>query len=163
MERDKAVVIQDHRAEEHSGCVKKGGTMLGTPWRRYGGCLVLALALAIVGCGGGDDNLNLTGTWAGTVQDNIAGRGTILFTFSQTDSQVAGTWNIAFGPTNTIGGNLSGSVSDHAITLSLSAQQLQGCSFAVGANGDGDNHFTGTYIPSNCTGIGGGTLDVNRQ
>jgi hypothetical protein len=121
---------------------------------------VLALALAIVGCGG-DDDLNLTGTWTGTVQDNIAGTGTIIFTFSQTDTQVIGTWNIAF-PTNNIGGNLSGTVNDPAITLALSASQPQNCILAVGANSDGDNSFNGTYNPANCgpTGVGS---DVDRQ
>jgi len=163
MERDKAFVTPEHRAEEFSGCVQKRRTMPGTPWRRFGGSLVLALALAIVGCGGDDDEINLTGRWQGPVQDSVAGAGSIVFMFSQSDKQVAGTWTISFpgDTTNTSGGTLSGTVSDPAITLVLSASQSQGCSFTVAAKSDDDNHFTGTYTGSNCP--RSGTLDVNRQ
>ena len=166
MERDKTVVTQEHRAEEHSGCVQKRRTMPRTPWRRYGGSLVLALALAIVGCGGDDDEINLTGRWTGTVQDSVSGAGSIVFMFSQTDKQVAGTWTIAFpgGTTNTNGGTLTGTVSDPAITLILAFSQSQSCSFTVAANSDDDNHFTGTYATSpGCPLPESGTLDVRRQ
>jgi hypothetical protein len=164
MERGKTVVTQEHRAAEHSGCVQKRRNMPGTPWCRYGVSLVLALALAIMGCGGDDDNFNLTGTWAGTVQDSVAGVGTILFTFSQTDGQVTGTWQIVFqNTTNNNGGTLSGSVSEPAITLVLSASRSQACSFTVAANNDGDDHVTGTYTALNCDRSQSGTLDVRRQ
>ena len=46
--------------------------MQWTPWRRYGGGIVLVLALAIFGCSG-DEDRNLTGTWTGTIQDSVAG------------------------------------------------------------------------------------------
>jgi len=79
---------------------------------------------------------------------------------------VAGTWTIAFpgGTSNTNGGNLTGSVSDPAISLVLASSQSQSCSFTVAANSDGDNHFTGTYATApGCQRPESGTLDVNRQ
>ena len=141
-----------------------GRIMLGTLWRRYGGSivLVLALALALPGCGG--DDSDLTGTWTGIVQDNLAGTGTILFTFTQTDSRLGGTWQLTFAdPRNNNGGTLSGTVSDPSITMVLSPSQPQACSFTVAAERDDEDHFTGTYAAFNCASSQSGSLDVNRQ
>ena len=163
MERDEASATQDHRDEECAGSVKGGGTMPGTPWRRYGGSIVLALVLALLGCSG-DEERNLAGTWTGTVQDNIAGVGTILFTFSQSDAKVTGTWQSTFAESaNNNGGTLSGTVGDPAIALVLTSTRSQACSFTVAANRDDENHFTGTYAAFDCARIESGSLDVTRQ
>src|SRR5712692_9305322 len=143
MERDGASATQDHRDEERAGSVQEGGTMPGTPWRRYGWSIVLALALALLGCGGQGER-DLTGTWTGTLQDSVAGVGTILFTFSQTDAAVTGTWQSTFAdPTNNNGGTLSGTAGDPAIALVLSTSRPQACSFIVAGSRDNENHFTG--------------------
>ena len=86
--------------------------MPGAPWRRYGWSIVLVLTLALLGCSG-DDDPNLTGTWTGTLQDNFAGTGTALFTFSQIGTNVDGTWQFTFpNPVNNSGGILSGTAGD---------------------------------------------------
>ena len=135
--------------------------MPGTPWRRYGRSIVLALTLALLGCSGGDEP-NLTGTWTGTIQDSVTGIGTALFTFSQTGTSVNGTWQFTFpNAANNNGGTLSGTATDPSIALTL---QSQACSITVGANfdDDDDNHFTGTYTARNCSPLQDGTLDVHR-
>jgi hypothetical protein len=162
MERDEAFAIQDHRDEECTGSVQAGGSMPGTAWRRYGGSLVLALILALLGCGGGERDL--TGTWAGTIQDSVAGVGTLLFTFTQTDTRLTGSWQTAFtDPRNNNAGTLSGTVGDPSIALVLSTSQPPACSFTVAANRDDENHFKGTYASFNCASPQSGSLDVTRQ
>ncbi|HSX78451.1 MAG TPA: hypothetical protein VLQ80_07780 [Candidatus Saccharimonadia bacterium] len=163
MEKDETSTVQDHRDKDYAGCVQAGGIMPGTPWRRYGWSIMLALTLALLGCSG-DDGPNLTGTWTGTIQDSLAGTGTALFTFSQTGSNVSGTWQFTFqNPVNNAAGTLSGTAGDPAIALTLSAAQPQACSFTVVANFDDDDHVTGTYTTFNCTLSQSGSLDVNRQ
>lgn len=162
MGKDEASAIQDHQDKESAGSVRAGGTMPGTPWRSYGGSIVLALLLALVGCGGNERNL--TGTWTGTIQDSIAGTGVFLFTFTQTDMTVTGTWQSTFvDPANNNGGPLSGTVGDPSIALILSTSRPPACSFTVAANRDNENHFMGTYTAFNCSSAQGGSLDVNRQ
>jgi hypothetical protein len=164
MKRDGASATSKHRDQERIGAVPAGRTMPGMLWRRYGIALVLALALALPGCG--DDDSDLTGTWTGTVQDNLSGTGTILFTFTQTDSRLTGTWQITFAdPRNNNGGTLSGTVGDPSIAMVLSPSQPQACSFTVAAERDDDDedHFTGTYAAFNCASPQSGSLDVNRQ
>ena len=163
MQRDEAFATQDHCDEACVGSMQAGETMPGTPWRRYGGSLVLALILALLGCSG--DDRDLTGTWAGTIQDSVAGFGTLLLTISQTDTQLTGTWQSTFpNPTNNNGGTLSGTVGDPAIALVLATSRSQACSLTVAAtrDEDNDNHFTGTYASFNCALAESGSLDVRR-
>ena len=165
MEKNETSTVQDPRDEACAGFVKEGRAMPGAPWRRYGWSMVLALTLALLGCSG-DDEPNLTGTWTGTIQDSLAGTGTALFTFSQTGTNVNGTWQFTFpNPTNNSGGSLSGTAGDSSIALTLVASQSQACSFTVVANfdDDDDNHFTGTYTAFNCARMQSGGLDVTRQ
>lgn len=137
--------------------------MQGTQWRQYVGSIVLALAL--LGCAG-DEEPTLTGTWTGTIEDNIAGTGAILLTISQNGAQLNGTWQFTFtNPINNNGGTLSGTGGHPAIALVLSTSQPQACSFTVAANLDekNDDHFTGTYANFNCARAQSGGLDVTRH
>jgi hypothetical protein len=160
MQRDGVSPTQNRRDAACVGSVQLGRIMSGTLWRRYGGSIVLVLAL--LGCGGGDRDL--TGTWTGAVQDNLAGTGTILFTFAQTASRLTGTWQITFAdPANNNGGSLSGTVGDPSLALVLTPARPQACSFTVAAERDDEDHFTGTYAAFGCTRSESGSLDVNRQ
>jgi hypothetical protein len=131
-------------------------------WRTYVGSLVLAVMVALLGCSG--DEPALTGTWTGTITDNLAGVGSLLFTISQTGNQLTGTWQSTFpDSTNNGGGTLSGTINDSSIALTLAAAQPRACSFTVAATRDNDHHFSGTYVALNCTRVENGTLEVNRQ
>jgi hypothetical protein len=144
--------------------MQPGTTRARLAWRTYVGSLLLAVMVVSLGCSG--DEPTLTGTWTGTITDNLAGVGSLLLTMSQTGNQVTGTWQSTFSDaTNNNGGALSGTVNDASIALTLTAAQPQACSFTVAAirDEDNDNHFTGTYAASNCTRVENGTLNVNRQ
>jgi hypothetical protein len=54
------------------------------------------LALGVVGCGGDDDEDHLSGNYRGTMQDSLAGTGTITATLVQTDSTVTETFQTSF-------------------------------------------------------------------
>lgn len=165
MKKDQAMGARAQRLPARSNEGQPRTTRRARLWRRSVGGWVLALALALVGCGG-DDDLNLSGRWAGTVQDSGSGAGSMVLMFSQTEQQVAGTWTIAFpgGAANTNGGTLTGTVNDPAITLLLTSTQGQGCAFTVAAKNDDDDRLTGTYTTSpGCALTQSGTFDVRRQ
>jgi hypothetical protein len=162
MARDEGAGTQAPQDEGRSCGVQDKGTLSGTPWRKYAQSIMLALALALLGCGDGVPNL--AGTWTGTIQDSLAGTGALLLTIGQRDTQLSGSWQSTFpDPANNNGGNLSGTVGDASIALVLSASRPGACSFTVAANRDDDRHFTGTYASFNCGRAQGGTLDVTRQ
>src|SRR5947209_8350287 len=101
--------------------VQPEATRRQTAWWRYAGSLVIAVMLAILGCSGGEEP-TLTGTWTGTITDNLAGVGSVLFTMTQTGGQLTGTWQSTFAdPTNNNGGTLSGTISGNAIALTLTS------------------------------------------
>jgi len=140
-----------------------GVTQQRTTWRRSAGRLVLAVTLALLGACGSDAP-TLTGTWTGTITDNLAGTGSVLFTITETGNELTGTWQITFAdPTNNNSGTLSGTIGGDAIALTLTAAQRQACSFTVAATRNDDHNFTGTYTASNCTRVETGSLDVSRQ
>ena len=150
----------------------KGIGMQRTPRRWYAWGIMLVLV--ILGCSNDPDPNNLTGTWTGTVQDSLAGRGTLLLTLSHVNTQLTGTWQITF-PEAQInnGGTLSGTASnrltgrpsDLLITMVWSPAQATACSFTVEAmlDNNDEDHFTGTYTPLNCTRPESGSLDVTRR
>lgn len=136
--------------------------MRGPQWRRYARSIVFALALPLLGCGG-DDVPNLVGTWTGTIQNSVAGTGTLLLSISQSNIQLSGTWQTTYpDPNNNNGGTLSGTVDEPAIALVLTTTKSRACSFTVAANLEDDHHFTGTYASFNCATTEAGTLDVTR-
>lgn len=131
-------------------------------WRRYAGSLVLAVAVALCGCSG--DEPTLTGTWTGTITDNLAGVGSLLLTIAQTGNQLTGTWHSTFADsTQNNGGALAGTVNGDTIALTLTAAQPPACSFTVAATRNDDDHFSGTYAAANCARVENGSLDVRRQ
>jgi len=128
----------------------------------------LALAGGILSCSSDNDPKPFTGTWTGTLQDNLAGRGTLVLNISQAHRQLTGTWQRTFPDArNTNGGTLSGTgpAQNLLSTLVWSTAQPGACSFTVTALLDINNeeHFTGTYVPFNCAQPESGSLDVTRH
>src|SRR2546422_9230659 len=117
------------------------------PWQWW----ALALAVWILSCSSDNDPKPLTGTWTGTLQDSLAGRGALVLNLSQTNRQLTGTWQSTFPDTrNNNGGTLSGTepAQDLMITMGWSTAQPGACSFTVTALLDinNDEHSTGTYV-----------------
>jgi hypothetical protein len=132
-----------------------------------------ALAVVLLGCSSDDTPNDLTGTWTGTVQDNRAGRGMLLLSLSQVNTQLTGSWQQTFPDAqHNTGGTLSGTAStrisgdprDVLITMIWSPTQAGACTFTVTATLDNNDldHFTGTYAPADCLQPTSGSLDVTR-
>ncbi len=125
--------------------------------------LGLALGLGLVGCGGGDDNENISGTYQGHIQDSFAGPGTITATLAQNGTAVSGTFQAIFPVTALIGsGSLSGTLIGSALALTATPSDPTDCPFHLTATVDGED-ITGTYAVFNCTVAISGTIDVTRQ
>ena len=135
-------------------------------WRawRWG---VLVLVVVLLSCSSDNDPKPLTGTWTGTLQDSLAGRGVLVLNISQVNRQLTGTWQSTFSDArNNNGGTLSGTGpgQDLMITMVWSTVQPGACSFTVSAmlDNNDEDHFTGTYTPLNCAQPASGSLDVHR-
>ena len=112
------------------------------------GCVVLLL-MSLSACGGtsppSPSTPSLTGTWAGTTDDNLVGVEQFRATISQSGSSLSGTWT---GTTeaNSLNGNngtLSGGVNGASVSLTLTPSPAI-CPFNVTATVSG-NDVTGTY------------------
>src|SRR5215831_10501831 len=104
-------------------------------WRVWRWCM-LALVVGLLGCSSDNDPKPLTGTWTGTLQDSLAGRGTLVLNISQANRQLTGTWQSTFPDArNNNGGTLSGTgpAQDLLITMVWSTAQPRACSFTVTA------------------------------
>jgi len=137
------------------------------PWRPWWWCAV-ALAVVLLGCSSDNNPKPLTGSWTGTLQDSLAGRGTLVLNISQTAKQLTGTWQSTFPDAQfNNGGTLSGTgpSQDLMITMVWSPAQPGACSFTVTAmlDNNDEDHFTGTYVPLSCGQPESGSLDVTRR
>jgi hypothetical protein len=141
--------------------------MQRTPRQRDAWGIMLVWALILLGCSSNPPR-PLTGTWTGTIQDSVAGRGTLMLRLSQVEMQLTGTWQMTFPDAqHNNGGTLTGTgiASDLAITMVWSTTQANACSFTVTAMLDNNNEdrVTGTYAPFNCAQPESGSFDVMRQ
>ena len=125
------------------------------------GVLACVIGLAVVGCGGDDEEDNLSGNYRGTIQDSLAGTGTITATLAQNDSMVTGTFQISF-PAGTSGGSIAGTRDGDAFTFILTPSQPQACPLNVTVTVDGDE-IQGTYAAFNCPEVETGSFTLTRQ
>jgi hypothetical protein len=132
--------------------------------------LVTMIWVVLAGCGGDDDDnndANVTGTFRGTIQDSIAGTGTITVTLAQDDSDLIGTYQTTFAdPRNNSAGSVEGEVQGNAVTLtatpSVTPLVPTACPFNVTAIVNGAQ-ISGTYAAFNCTVAVSGSLTLTRQ
>ena len=106
---------------------------------------------------------SLTGTWVGTIQDSMAGRGSVRMTIQQNGSSLSGTWSATFSNSSyNNGGTATGTVNGSAISAVLYGPNSSVCPFAVTATWSG-NRITGTYAAYSCSQAITGSIDVSRQ
>jgi hypothetical protein len=112
------------------------------------GVLLCMIGLGLVGCGGDDDEETVSETFRGTIQDSLAGPGTITVTLVQTGSTVTGTFQISFAA-GTSGGSLSGTSDHDTFMLIFTPSQPLACPLNVTATIE-DDEIQGTYAAFNC-------------
>jgi hypothetical protein len=135
----------------------------------YVGIGLVMIWVALGGCDGDDEphDANVTGTFRGTIQDSIAGTGTITVTLAQDDSDLIGTYQTTFAdPRNNSAGSVEGEVQGNAVTLTATPSVTPfvptACPFNVTAIVNGDQ-ISGTYAAFNCTVAVSGSLTLTRQ
>jgi hypothetical protein len=129
---------------------------------------VFVLALTLTSCGGDDDGDNpsgsLTGNYTGTIQDSLAGAGTLQATLSQAGSSLTGTFQTTFAnPNNNGSGTISGTVNGTSVTLIITPSVPTACPFNATLTQVSSTQITGTYTALNCTVAESGTVNITRQ
>jgi hypothetical protein len=132
--------------------------------------LAMLIWVVLAGCGGDDDDkndANVTGTFRGTIQDSIAGTGTITVTLAQDGNDLRGTYQTTFAdPRNNGAGSVDGEVHGNGVTLTASPSVTSfvppACPFNVTAFVNGAQ-ISGTYAAFNCTVAVSGSLTLTRQ
>ena len=123
--------------------------------------LLLAVGLSLLTCCGSEGD-SLTGTWTGAVRDILGGNGGATFNFSQSGSDLAGTWDVIFTLTSRFntGGTLTGTVTGDSASATLASSGP--CSYSLTATRSGDR-IQGSYSATGCNVVQTGTLDLERR
>ena len=136
---------------------------------RWLGLACLICACVVVGCGGDDNNEPLlNGGFGGTMQDSLAGSGTLTMTIIQDGENLKGTWASVFAaPANDNQGILTGTIQNPSaphpsISMLLQPANTASCPLQVTATLLTPVEMTGTYAAMNCSRAETGTLDVTR-
>jgi hypothetical protein len=122
--------------------------------------VILVLALASCSGGSGGATKSLSGSWAGTINDSMAGQGTVTASISQSGNNIVGTWQATF-PDLVNGGTLEGYVNGNSVVFSLYPSNSNACPYNVVTNWSG-NILSGNYSAFNCTATITGTLTVQK-
>ena len=135
--------------------------------RLRGVCLGLLFGMCglLLSCGDdGNSEPDIAGLYSGTIQDSVAGPGTVTATIVQDGADLTGTWQSLFNnPNNNNGGNLTGTIHDTSIILVLETSNPNNCPYDVTAILVSPVEISGNYAAFNCSRAITGTLDVVRQ
>lgn len=123
--------------------------------------LLAATVLTACGTSGGSVSYNYGGSWAGTIQDSVAGTGSVTMSMTQSGTDLAGTWQAVFAA-GTNGGTAVGVVNGSQVVLELYPSDVSACPYNVVATRNGDT-LSGNYSAFNCTATVTGTLSVTKQ
>jgi len=121
--------------------------------------LPTSLVFVLAACTSG--GFSYTGSWSGTINDSVAGAGTITASLAQSGSTFAGTWQAVFS-SGTNGGSLTGTVNGTSVIVDLEPSSTSACPYNVVASRSG-SQLSGNYSAYNCTGTITGTLSITKQ
>lgn len=138
------------------------------PLRRM---LIVFSTLVSAGCG--DDTPTETaatavaGGWSGSIEDDLAGNGTISLTLSQAGASVSGTWSMDFpeAPSRNLAGSVSGILSGSTVTSTLSTAAATDCTLALTGvvAGSAQTTMAGGYTSNDCIPERTGSFTATRQ
>lgn len=106
------------------------------------------IALALVGCGGGSDEVDLTGRWT---------EGHMVMTLAQNGSNVSGIYTHTDGYAGSIVGTFNGS----SLVATLLPSDPKRCQVRITLLYS-DNRLSGTGATHNCTGTSSGPITLTR-
>ncbi len=131
------------------------------------------LVFTLASCGGdGNDSSpsgSLSGNYAGTVQDNVVGDGTVKVTLTESNTSLSGTLQTTFvnpqrNPFLRLdSGTVRGTVNGTTITLTFTPSVATACPYDVTFTQVSDTQLTGAYAASQCVVASSGTLNLTRQ
>jgi hypothetical protein len=123
----------------------------------------IVLSMSLVACGGtgGSGSFNYSGSWAGSIQDSIAGTGSVTASMTQSGSNLVGTWAATFVDGNN-GGSLVGIINSNSVVIELHPSNPSLCPYNVVANRSGST-LSGNYAAFDCTVTVTGTLNIQKQ
>jgi len=123
----------------------------------------LTAAIALTACvsSGGLAGYNYSGSWAGAIEDSVAGSGSVTVTVTQSGADLAGTWQAVFD-SGTNGGSAIGIVNGSQVVLELQPASATACPYNVVATRSGDT-LSGNYSAFSCSISITGTLSITKQ
>ncbi len=151
----------------------------GDVYKSIGIMLLLALGLAMPGCGSSSGSTNINGNWSASLTNSPTGPTIYAFTttFTETSGGGVSVTNFTFnssngscfaGPTTetgsfTLSGNFSGSVKG-TFGMTITAQDAGGQDVLTLQGGvSGNNTITGTWSATGTSAcVGQGTFTINR-
>ncbi|MGH7897036.1 MAG: hypothetical protein ACREQQ_03740 [Candidatus Binatia bacterium] len=129
----------------------------------------LVSLIAIVGCGDDDDDDDvfeslLSGSYIGTIQDNIAGPGTLDVDITQSGSSYSGSFFARYAnPGFDNSGTVSGTVSGNEITIIINSADPSVCDFIGSGTRRSEDRITGSFQETeSCIDDVSGTFDISR-
>lgn len=127
------------------------------------GISLLLTGLAACSSGGGSASFNYSGSWAGSIQDSVAGTGSVTASMTQSGTDFVGTWAADFAGTQyDNGGSLYGIINNESVVIDLQPSNSMACPFDVVANRSGST-LSGNYSAYNCSVTVTGTLSITKQ
>jgi len=131
--------------------------------RAIGIIVVVGLLIGLSACTSGTDFIpfNYAGQWTGTIQDSVAGSGVVSVTFTQSGSDIGGTWQATFAAGSN-GGTAVGAINGAQVILELYPSSVSACPYRLVATRSGST-LSGNYAAFNCTGTITGTLAITKQ
>ncbi|MGE3542031.1 MAG: hypothetical protein AB7N91_32025 [Candidatus Tectimicrobiota bacterium] len=128
--------------------------------------MLLLVVVSLVGCSSDDDDEDIaqvSGNYQGTIQDSIAGPGTLRVSIIQQGNQLSGSWQSSFNnAANDNSGTLSGTAGEDDAQVIFTPARVTACPFQTTLDVN-DSRLQGTYAAFNCTTTLTGTLSVTRQ
>lgn len=107
---------------------------------------------------------SLSGNYVGTVQDSIAGPGTMQATLVESDASLSGTLHITFpNPRHNNSGAIRGTISDATVMLTFTPSVPTSCPFTATLIQASAAQLTGTYAALHCQTAVSGTVALTRQ
>lgn len=127
----------------------------------------IALISSLSDCSGGGGGspmgaapASIGGNYSGSLEDSVAGSGSVGLSITQSGSRISGQFADTFSnPAIDNGGSLSGTVTGSTFSGSVKSVFVGACGFSIKGSLSGST-LSGTYSATSCSGVETGTFSV---